>query len=86
MAQSNGSIVPAPAPLDVNDSGTVINNIKLFKCKFDLYMRSNELDVKTDSLKVAVLLSVIGDGTYELLETLNATSSAATVETIFKTL
>jgi len=86
MAQSNGSIVPAPAPLDINDSGTVINNIKLFKSKFDLYLRANELDAKTDSLKVAVLLSVIGDDTYELLETLNATSSAATVETIFKTL
>lgn len=86
MAQSNGSIVPAPAPLDINDSGTVINNIKLFKSKFDLYLRANELDAKTDGLKVAVLLSVIGDNTYELLETLNATSSAATVETIFKTL
>lgn len=86
MAQSNGSIVPAPAPLDINDSGTAINNIKLFKSKFDLYLRANELDAKPDGLKVAVLLSNIGDDTYELLETLNATSSAATVETIFKTL
>jgi len=86
MAQSNGSIVPAPAPLDINDSGTVINNIKLFKSKFDLYLRANELDAKPDGLKVAVLLSVIGDDTYELLETLNVTSSASTVETIFKTL
>ncbi|XP_060854871.1 uncharacterized protein K02A2.6-like [Metopolophium dirhodum] len=86
MAQSNGSIVPAPAPLDINDSGTVINSIKLFKSKFDLYLRANELDAKPDGFKVAVLLSVIGDDAYELLETLNATSSAATVETIFKTL
>jgi len=51
-----------------------------------MYLRANELDNNTDTLKVAVRLSVIGDDAYELLESLNATNSAATVDTVFKTL
>lgn len=86
MAQSNGSIVPAPAPLEIDNPSMVINNLKLFKNKFNLYLRANDLDAKPEKLKVAILLSVIGDDAYELLETLNITEDCLSTEIIFKTL
>ena len=86
MAQSNGFIVPAPGPLEIDNPSMVINNLKLFKNKFNLYLRANDLDEKSEKLKVAILLSVIGDDAYELLETLNATEENSTTEVIFKKL
>lgn len=74
MAQSNGQVVPAPSPLDISEPSMVIRNLKLFKSKFQLYLLANDLDEKSDKLKVAILLSVIGDEAYEFLESINITS------------
>jgi len=86
MAQLTGSTVPAPTLLDINNSSMVINNIKMFAKKFNLYLRVNDLNGKLEKLKVAILLSVIGDEAYELLESLNSTSNGMTVDGIFKAL
>lgn len=52
----------------------VIRNLRLFKSKCQLYLLANDLNEKSDKLKVAILLSVIGDEAYEFLESINITS------------
>lgn len=69
MVQSKGSIIQAPTQLDISDL-MVINNLKLFKTKFPLYLTANDLDLKSDEIKVAILLSIIDDEAFELIESL----------------
>lgn len=49
----------------------VVHNIQLFIKKFNLYLRAYGLETKLEGLKVAVLLRVIGDDVFELMESLN---------------
>lgn len=70
MVQSKGSIIQAPTQLDISDLRMVINNLKLFKTKCPLYLTANDLDLKSDEIKVAILLSIIDDEAFELIESL----------------
>lgn len=86
MAHSSESTISVPSPLIIVDSPMVINNIKVFKEKFGVYLKASGIDRKNEKLKAAILLSTIGRDAFELLKKLNYTSENATVEDMFKVL
>ncbi|KAK9678917.1 hypothetical protein QE152_g40435 [Popillia japonica] len=59
--------IPLPAPIDVK-SGDIIDNLRLFKESWEVYVVASTLEKEEEKRKVAVLLSAIGSECFKLFQ------------------
>lgn len=64
-----------PSPLNLN--GNLAENFRKFKQNFLIYLKASGLDKKSEDVKVAILLNVIGEDSVELYNTFNLSEDSA---------
>lgn len=73
------------APLELKVTGNMVTNWQKFHQQFSNYMKASGLELKEESVRIAIFLNLIGEEGYEIYDTLDLTKEErAKYDTIIK--